>query len=67
MNRLKRWIALLRCFFGHHVWDGCVCLVCGRENHDWEYILVDPYAPMGNLFDEAAASRKRCRRCGKWD
>lgn len=67
MNKLQRWVIRVRCAFGRHTWEGCACRFCGKENHDWEWILLDPYAPMTNLFDEVAASRKRCRRCKMWD
>jgi hypothetical protein len=26
----------IRCIFGFHIWDGCVCLSCREDKHLWK-------------------------------
>ncbi|MBN1139364.1 MAG: hypothetical protein JXM73_22495 [Anaerolineae bacterium] len=58
----------IRCLFGRHTWDGCICQVCGKTRHKWKHVvdIGAITAPVANFMDEAGYYRQRCTRCGQW-
>ncbi len=63
VKKMKNSLAVRRCRKGSHVWNGCICMVCGTTNHVWDGCKC---TRCGKTRDEGHSwDGCKCTRCGK--
>jgi len=49
-----------------HKWNGCKCMICATENHEWEYLKETSFGAGNNkVRGHIRQHNHLCKKCGK--